>query len=582
MQGSHYKFAFLLCCCIGFFNESYATQPAVTIYVAKKIITMDPIQPEASAVAVKEGKIFSVGTLQEMKTWMKPGSYKVDSHFANHFLTPGLIESHSHLTLLTILMSQPYVGYWDYPGFNGTTIPAAKSKAEILARLKAENKRLTNPKTVLFAWGYDPLSLKDQTLCAEDLDKVSKTRAIFVLHASDQIAYVNSVLLKNLDYNAQSKLTGVLKGPNGQPTGVLKEMAAIGPALKTFYHQLFTEESFRQSLYSLADTAQHLGLTTFSDLMFGGSGEKLMVPILEQAAKDPNFPERMVLVYNGELLYNLETRNAGTGIRHLRHLMALNSTNLNFGHVKFVSDGSIEGLTARLDWPGYINGKSNGVFNATTEALEKKVLPFWEAGFPIHIHSNGDQAITAVLNSLQYLQNFAPRTPTLFTIEHSQMANATQLKLAQDLGAYINLLTNHLYYWGDQYYSFVLGPDRTNRLDNAAEAKRQGLIFSLHSDSPVTPLGPLYSMWTAMNRVTASGRVLNASQRISAEDALRAVTINAAYLLNLQNEIGSIEIGKRADFTVLARDPLTEPSMTIKDIPVLATVQNGRVFTVRG
>ncbi|TAK76744.1 MAG: amidohydrolase [Gammaproteobacteria bacterium] len=552
-----------------------------TIYTAKKIITMDHIQPEATAVAVQNGRIYSVGSLDEVKKGLKAGSYTIDNTFAHNIIVPGLIEAHSHLTMLAVFLAHPYVGYWDFPGLNGAILPAAKTKAEVINHLKEADKKLTDPNAVLFAWGYDPIYFNNEDLTAADLDQISKTRPIFVLNASEHIGYVNSVLLSRAHYNAQTHTPGVMKDKTGQPTGVLKEMAAAGPVVMLFFNQLFSPDSFKTGLYGLGDTAHRLGLTTFSELLFGGPGENDMVTVLKQAANDAHFPLRMVIVYDGILLTSMNNQSSGQGMSHLEALIQQNSNKLRFGQVKFVSDGSIQGYTARLEWPGYFNGAPNGIFNTPTPQLKEAALPFWKAGYPIHVHVNGNQATESALDVLAYLQTVAPRRAQLFVLEHDQLSSPEQFRRTRQLGAYVNLFANHIYYWGDQHYAILLGPDRANRMDAAGEAKRQGVLFSLHTDSPVTPLGPLHSMWVAMNRVTASGRVLGANQRISAEDALRAVTLNAAYLLNLQNEIGSIEIGKRADFTVLGRNPLTEPAMTVKDIPVVATIQDGVIYPIK-
>lgn len=580
MQGRYFKLFCLFIFNLIFTQLAFANAP-VTIFVAKRIITMDPVQPYATAVAVKDGRIYSVGALDEMKKWMKAGTYTVNNDYANDVITPGMIEAHSHLTMLSVFLAHTYVGYWDFPGFNGKILPAAKSKADVLKRLKEDEKKLTNPNDILFGWGFDPIYFNNDVLTATDLDAISKTRPIFVLNASEHIAYVNSVLLAKAGYNAQTTIPGVVKGKDGKPNGVLEEVSAAGPVIMLFFNQLVTPATFKENLYGLADTAHRLGLTTFSDLLFGGPGEGDMVDVMKQAAQDPKFPERMVIVYNGMLLSLLDKKTPGQGIAHLNDLIKLNSNNLNFGGIKFVSDGSLQGFTARLEWPGYFNGAPNGLFNTTTEELKQVALPYWKAGYRIHIHVNGNQATQSALDALQYWQTQAPRKPALVILEHDQMSSPEQFKRAHILGAYVNLFANHIYYWGDQHYSILLGPDRANRINDAAEAKRQGVLFSLHTDSPVTPLGPLHSMWAAMNRVTASGRVLGPNERISAQDALRAVTLSAAYLHNLQNEIGSIEIGKRADFTVLARDPLTEPAMTVKDIPIVATIQSGNIFPIR-
>ena len=567
----------LTCLMTLLFSLNVFAQPAITIFTAKKIITMDPMLPEATAVAVKEGKVYLVGSVDEFKNVLKPDTYQINSQFANEIITPGLIEAHSHFTMLAIFMDQPYVGYWDFPGFHGTTLKAVKSRADVIARLKAADKAMTDPQKILFAWGYDPIFFNNEDLTSADLDSVSKTRPIFVLNASEHIGYVNSILLNKAGYNAQTTIPGVVKDRNGNPNGVLEEMKAAGPVIMTFFNQLFTPASFKSEVYNLADTAHNLGLTTYSEFLFGGPGENVMVDTLNEAANSPNFPARMVLMYDGALLEAMENKNSGSGIAHIKGLMKLNSPKLNFGGIKFVSDGSIQGFTGRLNWPGYFNGAKNGIFNYDADQLKAGMLPFWKAGFPLHVHVNGDQATDAALDAVTYLQNTSPRTPTAVTLEHDQMSNTEQFKRTHDLGMYANLFANHIYYWGDQHYSILLGPTRANTMDDAAEAKRNHVTFSLHSDSPVTPLGPLHSMWAAMNRVTVSGRVLGASEKISGEDALRAVTLNAAYLLGLERDIGSIEVGKRADFTVLAKDPTVVAPMTVKDIAVVATVVDGNV-----
>ena len=142
----------------------------------------------------------------------------------------------------------------------------------------------------------------------------------------------------------------------------------------------------------------------------------------------------------------------------------------------------------------------------------------------------------------------------------------------------VNLFANHHFYWGDQHYSTTVGPERAERMNACATAQRSGVPFTIHSDAPVTPLGPLFTAWCAVNRLTASGRVLGAHERISVADALQAITLGAAYTLKLDHEIGSIESGKRADFCVLDDDPTAVPPEKLKDVRVWGTVQGGRVF----
>ena len=146
------------------------------------------------------------------------------------------------------------------------------------------------------------------------------------------------------------------------------------------------------------------------------------------------------------------------------------------------------------------------------------------------------------------------------------------------LGMCANIFTNHIWYWGDQHHDLTVGPERARRMEACRTAEREGVSFSIHSDASVTPLGHLHTMWCAVNRVTPSGRVLGPDERISASSALRAVTLGSAYQLHLDDEFGTVECGKAADFTVLAEDPLEVDPMSIKDIDVWGTVIGGCAF----
>lgn len=149
----------------------------------------------------------------------------------------------------------------------------------------------------------------------------------------------------------------------------------------------------------------------------------------------------------------------------------------------------------------------------------------------------------------------------------------------KELGIATNLFTNHIYYWGDLQYSTFVGPDRARGMDPAGSAQRMGIPYSLHSDASVTPVNPLFSMWTATARKTMSGRVLGEDERISVPQALHAVTLGAAYLLGQDEKKGSIQTGKLADFTVLDRNPLEVVSPDeLRDIKVLGTVMVGKPF----
>ncbi|WP_312019047.1 amidohydrolase family protein [Peribacillus frigoritolerans] len=153
----------------------------------------------------------------------------------------------------------------------------------------------------------------------------------------------------------------------------------------------------------------------------------------------------------------------------------------------------------------------------------------------------------------------------------------SDLERMKKLGVAGSFFINHVYYWGDRHKKLFLGPERANSINPLRDALLNNLLFTVHSDCPVTPISPLFSVWAAVNRMTMGGEVLGPEQRIDVESALRSMTIWGAELNFDEKNTGSIEIGKRADFVILSEDPLKVDPLEIKDIPVLATIVNGQV-----
>ena len=264
----------------------------------------------------------------------------------------------------------------------------------------------------------------------------------------------------------------------------------------------------------------------------------------------------------------------------LVELVAGDTDKLRTVGLKLVLDGSIQGFTAKMDWPGYYSGTDiavdHGVWMTAPDQLVDICRPFHERGINIHAHCNGDLTVDAWIDCVEQLLIERSWLDHRHTVQHCQLTKPAQYRRMAKLGMCANIFTNHLWYWGDEHHDITVGPERARRMEACRTAEREGVSFSIHSDASVTPLGHLHTMWCAVNRVTPSGRVLGPDERISAASALRSVTLDAAYQLHLDQEFGSIECGKAADFTVLEDDPLTVDPMAIKDIGVWGTVVAGR------
>ena len=537
-----------------------------TIYPARKIITMNVRRPVASHVAVRDGWILGTGTLEELAGW---GPHEIDDRFADKVVMPGLVEGHCH-SREGSGWDETYVGFHDRMAPDRVVHTGLKSIDEVVGRLQQAERALSDPDEPLLAWGLDPLFFDGRRMNVADLDRVSTVRPVFVMHQSGHIINANSELMRRAGITRDSAVMGVMKDADGEPTGELQ-----GPALRSIAYRALGRDravAFGQphALWRFARSAQLAGVTTATDL----ANELPEATVAGQVAvtSDENYPLRIVPAFVGM------SRPPSEGVEWVRSLIPRSNERLRYGLVKLHLDGSIQGFTARFKWPGYYNGAGNGLWYIDPDALPNVIDTYHSAGLQVHIHTNGDQATEAAIDAIEQVLRGAPDPDARFTLQHCQMAHDAHFRRMARLGICANLFSNHLYYWGDQHYALTMGPERAERMDAAASAQRLGVAYSIHSDAPVTHLAPLFTAWCAVNRLTSSGRVLGAGERISVADALYAVTIGAAFTLKLDTELGSIECGKRADFAILEDDPLSVDPARLHEVPVWGTVVGGRIF----
>ena len=385
---------------------------------------------------------------------------------------------------------------------------------------------------------------------------------------------MNSKALALADY-AHIAAEGVVRDADGMPTGELQEIAAMMPALLKFAGVLLQASPEPDQFFNFARVAQARGVTTVVD----GGASPLFEPAFLQAAldatADPAFPARIVAHGNGITVPTLDEI-----LRHAAMLRDKGNERFAIQGVKIVLDGSIQGFTGRLRPPGYFRTGANGIWNRPPEEVRRIVAGLHAAGLQVVAHCNGDQAAEVFIDAVAAAQNEHPRFDHRHFMVHGQMLDEPLLRRMVALGMGATLFSNHMHYWGDFHRDQTVGPFRAAAMNPAATALRLGVTVAGHSDTPVSPIDPLLTMWCAVNRLTSTGRVLGGPERVSPYEALRMMTVNAAWLLHRDHEIGSIRVGKRADFTVLAEDPLAVAPASIKDIPVKATILGGSVFPV--
>ncbi|MDH3705982.1 MAG: amidohydrolase [Acidimicrobiia bacterium] len=538
------------------------------VYPARQIVTMDPAQPRAEAVAVRDGRILAVGPVEECSRW---GPHTVDGIFADQVLVPGMIEAHAHV-LEGVMAQLPYAGWFDRRRPDGTTARGVRTYTELIELLRQCSARLDDPDEALLVGGFDPIYFDgEERLTRHHLDHVSSHRPILVLHASLHLATANTAMLSRHDITAASPVPGVDIGPDGEPSGELHEAPAMSLAASAM-GALIAAMGDPESIRSLGDMARNEGITVVTDLGAAGTINDAAQD-LWRSVVDDDFPTRVHQ-------YHLPAPLGGTAdwdaaAARIDELRSQSTPMLATRGVKFVLDGSIQGWTAAMGWPGYFTGTDHGQLLLPPEQLTGAIAPFHRRRINVHTHCNGDLTVDTFIDAVEDAVCDYAWLDHRHTVQHCQLTSAAQYRRMARLGMCANIFANHIWYWGDQHHDLTVGPERARKMEACATAKREGVRFSLHSDASVTPLGHRHTMWCAVNRLTPSGRVLGEHERISAADALRAVTLDAAYQQHLDHELGSIECGKRADFAVLAESPLDVDPLDIKDIPVWGTVVGG-------
>ena len=542
----------------------------VVVYPARLVRTLDPARPTAQAIAVQGDRIRAVGTVDELAAY-RPA--RIDDRYAGAVLVPGFVEAHSHASGGG-LWRFPYLGFLDRVAPDGTSWPGCRTVAGILDRLRQADAAMDDPDEPLVAWGMDPIFYPGERLVARHLDEISARRPIYIQHQSFHHATVNTALMQRDGITRDTAVPGVLKDGRGDPVGELAESAAM--ALVTSVRGLLTGGLSADVLLNFGRDARNHGITTAVDLGNPDLMSDATVAVYRDTAAGAGFPIRIPVAafafgWGGsavapvaELAERLVTlRDESTG-------------KVRFGIVKFVLDGTIQGFTARVSPPGYLGTAERGVWVCSPEEFRAAFDICHAAGLQVHAHCNGDQATELFLDVVQASLERHPRWDHRHTVTHSQLSTAAQYRRMAALGVGANIFANHIWAFGDMHLDVTLGVDRASRMNAAATALRSGVPISLHSDSPVTPLGPLATMKHAVTRLTQSGRVMGEFERITSAEALRAVTLGAAYLMKLDAEIGSVEAGKFADLAVLAQDPLAVEPEALPGIEVLGTVLGGQ------
>lgn len=536
---------------------------ADSVYIGEHIISMTGSNP--GAVAVRGDLIVATGSAQEITPLIGESTRVIE--LGEQALLPGFIDAHGHFSALARTA--------DYVDLSPPPVGGAESIADIVRALRLAIEQSSIPAgTLVTGFGYDDSLLEERRHPTRfDLDEASTSHPIVIRHVSGHLAVGNSLALADAGISAETPdpAGGIVRRlEDGAPDGVMEEtaMTLLPDAVASLTAERFAELR-RQALQIYAG----YGITTIQD-----SNLPLdYIEMLRQEAASEAYPVDMVAYamanpLSDEVLDSIESeQDYVNGFR--------------LGGIKFTLDGSPQGRTAWLTEPyeqGPPGAADDYVAYPSYEPSEylRRIPAIIERGLPALVHVNGDAAIDLMLEGLESIAQQGPLPDHRSVAIHAQLARPDQLDRMRELGVLPSFYAVHPFFWGD-WHRLSFGDERASFISPLRAALDRGIPITIHNDSPVVPPDIMRLVSIAVNRETRSGYVLGPDQRVDVMEALHAVTLGAAYQYFEENEKGSLEAGKRADFVILAQDPRIVESEALADIDIVETISRG-VSVFRG
>ncbi len=537
----------------------------IKIFIAKDIITLNSNNDSVEAVATQGSKIINVGSKEEL-TSIYPDADLV-SNYKNATIVPGFIEHHIHPFLAAVTMNSEILAIedWHLPS---KTSKGVRDRASYLSNLyEIENNHPANQP--LISWGFHHYF--HGKLTKYDLDKISSIRPIIIIHRSFHEFILNTPAMKllGINKNAFSDLEVDERLANFDD-GHFSERGAI-IVLPKLMQVLATPPALMQGLQKTKDYLHSNGITVIGNpgSMYNKDlqiAKNLIFGNLDSPFESYFFPSALNLSEQFKLNEVLDAAKEQTswGAGKLNYLSK---------HIKLFADGAMYSQNMVMR-DGYLDNHQ-GSWLMSLDTFENLFKIFWDDGYQIHIHQNGDAGLDRLLATLKKNLDDNPRADHRTTVVHFGYSAKDQLEKMKELGVVVSANPYYVTALSDLYSRKGVGYERSQEMVRLGDAIKEGIKVALHSDMPMAPASPLMLMHSAVNRDNFAGKVAGPNQRISKIEALRAVTINAAYVLRLEKMYGSIEIGKYANFTVLNRNPLIINSNEIKNIKILGTVLKG-------
>lgn len=536
-----------------------------TIWVNGTVVTMEG-ERVVQAVAVLGDLIVAVGSDATVRGLAGPETRVVD--LDGRTMTPGFYAAHDHfpgsgrVAVTQVDLNSPPIG-------------GIENMDQLVAALRARAEELPEGQWVS-GRGYDDTLLAEQRHPTRtDLDKASTTHPIYISHTSGHLGVANSLALElaGVTRDTPDPPGGVVrKDPDtGEPDGVFEESGGMVSRLIPPPTPEQTMEAYRWAVEDYVED----GVTT---AVIAGGGRGSLAGL--QRARDAGILTFRIITMMSRGAPGQPSAAEAGGM-----VSGFGDEYLKLGAIKIVQDGSNQGYTGYFTEPYHTPFKGDADYRGyprrRREDLTTMVKELHETGYQIAIHANGDAAIDDVLHAFREAQLAFPREDARHRIEHCQMVRQDQLDAIAELNLSPSFFVGHVYYWGDRHRDIFMGPKRAAGISALRSSIDRGIRFTVHDDTPVTPVNPLQLVWVGVNRLTKTDQVLGPDERITPLEALRTVTIDAAWQ-NFEEDIkGSIAPGKLADLVILDGNPLTVDPTAIRDIQVQETIVGGKTVYER-
>lgn len=547
----------------------------VTLYVANDLITMSPDTPDnANAVVVQDGVILDVGDKHKLKAkYESLDGFTVNREFADDVMTPGFIEPHIHLWMSAIFLSTEFItpADWSFPWGD---VKGVQGNQAYFERLNELNDTLPEGE-VLFTWGYHNY-FHGREMSRELLNEVSTERPIIVWHRSAHEFFMNDAAIAMLgwqesDWQGEGMGYDQLDWERGH--AYENGMKILIPNIMKF---VVESGRFATGLERTRDYVHSGGITTAVD-----PGVVVTEELYDQMLSillDDNFPMDYWLIPAGNVTYMMAGGDSEKGkqIAEAQTQQMAGEAQIQWlpKFVKLFSDGAMYSQLMQLK-DGYTDGH-DGEWLQTPEQLEDSMRPYWNDDYTIYIHANGDLGFETALNILETLNKEKAREDHRLSFHHLGITDKDDIPKAVELGANFSVNPYYTHVLSELYSQDGVGYERGAVMSRGRSFIDAGGLLSLHSDAPMAPAQPLALVWSAVNRIGLSGKtVMGPEERITVDEAMQAITINAAYTARLEDQVGSIEPGKFADFTILDSNPYKVKPEEINNIEVLSTVYRG-------